>query len=31
VFTCEHQVKKVLKSVEQNVFSQFYTRIKIMT
>jgi len=29
--TCDHQVKKVLKSVKQNVFSRFYTSINIIT
>ena len=30
VFTSDHQVKKVLKMVKQNVFSQFHTRINII-
>jgi len=31
VFTFDHQVKKVLELVKQNIFSRFDTRINIIT
>jgi len=31
MFTCDHQVKKILELVKQNIISRFYTRVNIIT